>query len=162
MSHRPTLRSGRKILAAWVAVLAIGAAAPCLADSAPITQAIADFLLAPARVNLKASRVVGFAPLSLELTGIVRDANGREIRPAPGLRSRLAVESPYFQINNGKRLTPILPVGTTVEGSGGLQSTDAWVRTLIIRRPGTYTFRWLVEGEDGVERVSNEVQIRVM
>ncbi len=42
------------------------------------------------------------------------------------------------------------------------QHPDPMKRNLLLQRPGTYTFRWLIEDDQGNRILSNAVEVRVL
>jgi hypothetical protein len=159
MMRQVRARFGR-ILGGFALVILVGA--PALAASLALAQAAPEAALDVARVDIKASRVVGFAPLALEVKATLRDADGRELRPVPGQSAVLQVESSYYTIQNGSREQQLYSGGQTGMDAVGRPREEMLRRTLVINRPGTYTLRWVVRDADGGEVLSRDVKIRVM
>ena len=153
-------RSTRRALAASCALLvAAGAAGPALADSPGFTEPPRAAGLEPVRVELKASRVVGFAPLTVDLKGTAEAADGQAVPLGPFDTAALAVECGSVTIRNGGSQVPVFTSGAALMET---DAADPLSRRLIIHRPGTYTMRFLVGTEGRGRVVSNEVQIRVL
>ena len=138
-------------------VLALTAAAslPLRADSPGLAEVAPSELLAVANLDLKASRLVGFAPMRVEVSGTFLDAAGREIRMPANAQATLMLESPsYRSFGDDESNSPVFTDESTADTSLS--------RRLVIHQPGTYTLRWVVKDGDRETVLSDEVRIRVL
>lgn len=158
------IRAGNVPLARLLAGVALATLAltPARADSMSIVVPESEVVFDLARVDIRASRVVGFAPLSVDVSATLRDAEGHEMFLAPGSSAVLQVESSYYSIQNGGRQQQFYSGGQTGLDHRGRPMSEALNRSLVINRPGTYIVRWVVRGQDGEEVLSKDVRIRVM
>jgi hypothetical protein len=136
--------------------------APARADSMSIVAPEREAVFDVERVDIRASRVVGFAPLAVEVHATLRDSEGREIPPAPSVSTELQVESSYYSLQNGNRQAQFYSGGQLGLDNRGRPLEEALTRSLVINRPGTYVVRWVVRGNDGEEVISKDVRIRVI
>ena len=148
----------------FLAGIALGAIAlvPARADSMTIVPPEREVVLDLERVEIRTSRVVGFAPLSVDVQATLRDSEGNEIDLAPGGSAVLQVESSYYSLQNGNRHAQFYSGGQTGLDNRGRPVEEALSRSLVINRPGTYILRWVVRGHDGEEVLSKDVRIRVI
>ena len=157
---RPTnVQLGRFLAGVALGVLVL---APAHADSMTVVAPEGEVGLNLERVDIRASRVVGFAPLSVDVSATLRDSDGREMLLAPGASAVLQVESSYYTLQNGTREQQLYSGGQTGLDHRGRPPEEALSRSLVINRPGTYIVRWSVHGNDGQEVFSKDVRIRVM
>jgi len=151
-------------LGRFITAVALGALVfvPARADSMSIVAPDREPVFDLERVDIRASRVVGFAPLSVDVQATLRDSEGRELALAPGGSAVLQVESSYYSLQNGNRQAQFYSGGQTGLDSRGRPLEEALTHSLVINRPGTYIMRWVVRGHDGEEVISKDVRIRVM
>jgi len=150
--------------ARFLAGVALGALvlAPAHADSMSLVAPDREVGFDLERVDIRASRVVGFAPLAVDVRATLRDSAGHEMALAPGASAVLQVESSYYSLQNGSRQAQFYSGGQTGLDNRGRPAEEALSRSLVINRPGTYIMRWAVRGNDGEEVLSKDVRIRVM
>jgi hypothetical protein len=151
-------------LGRFLAGVALGALVlvPARADSISIVAPEREAVFDLERVDIHASRVVGFAPLSVDVQATLRDSAGHEMPLVPGGSAVLQVESSYYSLQNGSRQAQFYSGGETGLDNRGRPAEEALSRSLVINRPGTYIVRWVVRGNDGEEVLSKDVRIRVM
>ncbi len=139
-----------------LAILSLAGWGLSLADSRP--EAVTS---SPSKVQLKTNRLVGLAPMSLEVSAIVRNADKDEILVGLDHRIVLEVESSFFRMTNGAMKHAVVSTGFA-EFEATEQHPDPMKRNLLLQRPGTYTFRWLIEDDQGNRILSDAVQVRVL
>jgi len=139
-----------------LAILSLAGWGLCLADSRPepVTSS-------PSKVQLKTNRLVGLAPMNLEVSAIVRNADKDEILVGLDYRVVLEVESSFFRMTTGAVKNAVVSTGFA-QFEATEQHPDPMKRNLLLQRPGTYTFRWLIEDDQGNRILSNAVQVRVL
>ena len=144
-----------RLVAVTIAILVGGGL--CLADSMPAKTPPSSAV----QIELKADRRVGLAPMSLEVSGTLRDADRTTVPLAEGEHAELRVASSYLRLGGAGHDAPMISTETAEFGES-LSHEDPMKRTLLIQRPGTYTLRWLIEDADGNRIWSNEIQVRVL
>jgi hypothetical protein len=149
----PQQRRWRLVLG--VLALAAVASLPLRADSPAVTDVSACELLDVASLDLKASRMVGFAPMRLEVSGTLIDADGHELHMPAGAEATLLLESPSYRSFGDDAGASVVFVDHT-------EDDDSLSRSLVIHQPGTYTLRWVVKDGDRETVQSDEVRIRVL
>ena len=139
-----------------LAILRLAGWGLCLADSRPepVTSS-------PAKVEIKTNRLVGLAPMNLEVSAIVRNADKDEILVGLDHRVVLKVESSFVRMTTGAMKHAVVSTGFA-EFEATRQHPDPLKRNLLLQRPGTYTFRWLIEDDQGNRILSNAVEVRVL
>jgi hypothetical protein len=113
------------------------------------------------RVMLAADRIFGFAPMTVNLSGMVKTEDG-DLRPVGGGEVvRVVVESPLLRVQNGlDSFVSLVPDMHYESQSLGPVEPSALRKTIEIRSPGRYTFRVQVVAADGGVLSSNEVDVR--
>ena len=138
-----------------VLFLLIGGAAT-LAD--PVDTSTAP----PTEIRPKTDRLVGLAPMELQVSATLHDSERRTLDAAPSHRPVLEVRSSQFRVRQGDRTIEMYSGGNASFEAAAGDHADPMVRSLVLNHPGTYTFRFLMEAEDGRTLVSNAVQVRVL
>lgn len=152
-------RAGRpfhRIPMVALAILSLAGWGLSLADSRP-----EPLTSSPAKVQLKTNRMVGLAPMNLEISAIVQNADKDEILVGLDHRIILQVESSFFRMTTGAMKHAVVSTGFA-QFEATEQHPDPMKRNLLLQRPGTYTFRWLIEDDQGNRILSNAVEIRVL
>ncbi len=152
-------RAGRpfhRIPMVALAILSLAGWGLSLADSRP--EPVPS---APVKVQLKTNRLVGLAPMNLEVSGIVRNADKDKIVVGLDHRIILEVESSFFRMTTGAMKHAVVSTGFA-QFEATEQHPDPMKRNLLLQRPGTYTFRWLIEDDQGNRILSNAVEVRVL
>jgi hypothetical protein len=144
------------------ALLGIAALAvvPLLADTAAYYQP-PDPERVPSRLaKLVADRQFGFAPMTVNLSGMLQSRDGSLFPIESGSNIVLVVESPFLYM---KTTTGSNHIGTDFRqvSSAALPDRDsAFAKAVEIRRPGRYVFRIHVLDQSGVVSYSNEVTVK--
>ena len=156
MHSHPAGRPFHRIPMVALAILSLAGWGLSLADSRPepVTSS-------PSKVQLKTNRLVGLAPMNLEISAIVRNADKDEILVGLDHRVVLEVESTFFRMTTGAMKHALVSTGLA-EFEATEQHPDPMKRNLLLQRPGTYTFRWLIEDDQGNRILSNAVQVKVL
>ena len=156
MHPHPAGRPFHRIPMVALAILSLAGWGLSLADSRPepVTSS-------PSKVQLKTNRLVGLAPMNLEVSAIVRNADKDEILVGLDHRVVLEVESSFFRMTTGAMKHAVVSTGFA-EFEATEQHPDPMKRNLLLQRPGTYTFRWLIEDDQGNRILSNAVEVRVL
>jgi hypothetical protein len=114
-----------------------------------------------AKIQIETDRLVGLAPMSLEVSAVVEDLPEGTPALEEGLRVVLEVESAFVRMSTRDQEFAVVS-----SGSAGFEATvahrDPLKRNLRLQRPGTYTFRWLIEDAQGNRALSNAVQVKVL
>ena len=159
MDRRKNVRFAKLLAGVALGALALG---PARADSMTLVAPERELGFDLERVDIHATRVVGFAPLAVAISATLRDSDGREMVLVPGASAVLQVDSSYYSITNGSREQQLYSGGQAGLDHRGRPPEEALSRSLVINRPGTYIVRWVVRGTDGEEVLSRDVRIRVM
>ncbi len=158
------MNHGRKKVVAAVGFVGISLLAPAaLADMALVSlpREVAAFA-EPVRVKLAADRMYGFAPMMVNLSGMVQTKGGDLIPVNGGQQVRVVVESPLLVAQSSGIVTQIVS-GLHYEAvSDGPVTPSVFRRAFEIRRPGRYTFRVQVISPDGQILSSNEVDVKAL
>ncbi len=156
MHPHPAGRPFHRVPMVALTILSLAGWGLSLADSRPepVTSS-------PSKVQLKTNRLVGFAPMNLEVSAIVRNADKDEILVGLDHRVVLEVESSFFRMTTGAMKHALVSTGLA-EFEATEQHPDPMKRNLLLQRPGTYTFRWLIEDDQGNRILSNAVEVRVL
>lgn len=149
---------GPVLLVAVAAVAAVLLTPASFADSPGFLGAAAEAGRI-AQVDLRASRVVGFAPMTVVLTGTVRDDQGRRVELGPDAATRLTVVSPSLSLPDGAVHTPLMSIAQQDADSD--RPEDPMSLQLLLSRPGKYTVRFLVVDGDQ-QRLSRPIELHVM
>ena len=156
MHPHPAGRPFHRVPMVALTILSLAGWGLSLADSRPepVTSS-------PSKVQLKTNRLVGLAPMNLEISAIVRNADKDEILVGLDHRVVLEVESTFFRMTTGAMKHALVSTGLA-EFEATEQHPDPMKRNLLLQRPGTYTFRWLIEDDQGNRILSNAVEVRVL
>jgi len=137
-------------------------AAGAFADTAALYLPPDEPLGVHSQVMLAADRVFGFAPMMVNLSGMLRQPNGNLLPMNGGQQIRVIVESPFLRVQNSSSVSPLVSAFHYEAVSPGPASPTAFRRMLEIKRPGTYSFRVQVLAPGGQVLNSNEVSVRVL
>jgi len=114
------------------------------------------------RMKLQADRGFGFAPMTVNLSGMLETREG-DLKPISGWQDiRLVVESPFLHVQSGVPVSNVVSDLHYEATMAGPAEPSAFKRALEIRKPGRYIFRVHVINPDGTVLSSNEVTIRAM
>jgi len=157
MSH------GRKALLATVGsatlfLMVSGA----VADSAALYLPPDEATSAQNQVKLSADRLFGFAPMTVNLSGMLEEKDGNLVPMNGGQQIRVIVESPFLRVMSSNNSSSVLSGLHFESTDAGPVVPSAFHRALEIRRPGTYLFRVQVIAPNGEVVNSNEVSVRAL
>jgi hypothetical protein len=114
-----------------------------------------------AKVQLKTDRLVGLAPMNLEVSALVENIEESALAVEQGHRVVLEVESAFVHMSTSAQQHAVVSSGTA-QFEATAAHEDPLKRNLVLHRPGTYTFRWLIEDQEGNRVLSNTVQVKVL
>ena len=143
-----------------VGVFLVGSGA--MADTAALYIPPEETIVAPSQVKLTADRLYGFAPMIVNLSGMVQTHNGDLVPMNGGQQIRIVVESPFLRVHSGTSVSSVMNGRHYESLSAGPGMPAAFHRALEIRRAGTYLFRVQVIAPDGEVLNSNEVSVKVL
>jgi len=153
------MRKGRKVAGAVVGVVGI----LLLVTAARADTAAYD--LTPdsrdVQLRLAADRMFGFAPMKVNLSGMVQMENG-DLRPVDaGQIVRLIVDSPLLSVQQpASARVSLVPDLHYESETPGPREPSALYKSIEIRTPGRYMFRVQIVSPDGTVLSSNQVDVR--
>jgi len=155
----------------WIAPVTFGIAlaavlattnTPAVADTAALQLPPEHREPALTKMKLQADKRFGFAPMTVNLSGMIETRDGNLLPVSGGQDIRLVVESPYLHVQSS------VPVSTLVSDvhyevtTTGPAEPAMFKRELEIRKPGRYIFRVHVLNPDGSVLSSNEVTVKAL
>jgi hypothetical protein len=157
------MRIGRKAVvglfgAVGISLLASGA----LADTASLSLPPEETISSMHQVRLVSDKQFGFAPMTVNLSGMLQGDNGDLAPMNGGQQIRVVVESPFMRVQSSTGISPLVSDIHYEAFSAGPATPSPFRRAFEIRRPGTYSFRVQVITPGGEVLSSNEVSVRVM
>lgn len=155
LSH-PTERPLHRTPMVALAILSLAGWGLSLADSRP--EPVPS---SPSRVQLKTDRLVGLAPMNLQVTAIVKNAEKNVVPMGRNHQLVLTVESSFLRMSSGAQQNAVVSTGFAQFEASELHP-DPMKRDLLLQRPGTYTFRWVIEDDQGNRILSNAVHVKVL
>jgi hypothetical protein len=158
-----TMTQARKATIAMIGVFGfalLGTAAR--ADTAAMYLPPEDAGARQVQVQLVADRMFGFAPMTVNLSGMVRTDDGDLVPMNAGQKVRVVVESPLVRVQSGMNVDNLMFDLHYESFSAGPATPSPFKRAIEIRRPGNYTFRVQVIDPDGKILSSNDVSVRAL
>jgi hypothetical protein len=107
---------------------------------------------------IKVDRTVGLVPMTVEISGALRNSEHQPVNLGPDQKVVLEIESSYYRVAASDRSQNIVSAGTAALDSAGV--TNPLVRNLMIKRAGTYRFQLVFTDSDGGQIRSNKVQVK--
>lgn len=137
-------------------------ASGALADTAALYLPPEDSVAANSQVRLSADKQFGFAPMTVNLSGMLQKDNGDLVPVDGGHQIRVIVESPFLRVQNSGGVSSLVSDIHYEALTAGPAIPAAFRRALEIRRPGNYSFRVQVIAPDGQVLRSNEVNVKAL
>lgn len=109
---------------------------------------------------IKVDRSVGLVPMTVEISGALRDSEHQQVDLGPDQKVMLEIESSYYRVAGSDRSHNLVSAGFAELDSEGVK--NALVRKLRIERAGMYTFQLVFTDSDGSQIRSNKVQVKAM
>lgn len=114
------------------------------------------------RMKLQADKRFGFAPMTVNLSGMIETKSGDLLPVMGGQDIRLVVESPFLNVQSSVPVSNLVSDIHYEATSAGPDAPSPFRRALEIRKPGKYIFRVHVLNPDGTVLSSNEVMVRAL
>jgi len=157
-NHRITAALAVVTFAAVLALVNTNVVADTAAAYLPPEQPGPDL----AKMQLQADKRFGFAPMTVNLSGMIATKDGNLVPVQGGQDIRLVVESPFLNVQTGVPVSNLVSDLHYEATSAGPEEPSAFRRVLEIRKPGKYIFRVHVLNPDGTVLSSNEVMVRAL